>query len=326
MHNPRKTRKFGLKVTLLGAAMSLLASGCVQQNPATIQFIGNAVVLRQPGGGQGTLPGTCIADQSQFYRPMGTMDLMVALQYDLFPEIANNLQPTGNVSGNLPQHLRSDTSMITVQGVEVTVRIRRDNAGPYSAANALPTRADGTGWTRQVATDGSNTQYFTRTAYVPMTRSVKALDSKIMRFPAIPPEFGEDLRRAWFVDDGNNYADRYTTTVPAIVVFQVEGKMADGTTVRTQEIEYPVNICWGCLLYLGVTTLDITNVDPNAVYQHCAQKLMSPPEDFTPPCVPGNDEAMPCGFYCHLCQANQTLDTPTGAEYGCDKRFCPDPL
>ena len=321
MKTPPKRRKFGQKAGFALALLGLWASGCVQSNPTAIQFIGNAVVLRQPGGGQGQLPGTCIADQSQFYRPFGTMDIMIAIQYDLFPEIANNLQPTSNVSGNLPQHLRSDASLITVQGAEVTVRVRRDNAGPYGGTGALPTA---TGWTRQVATDGSNTEYFTRTAYVPMTRSIRALDSKIMRFPAIPPEFGEDLRKAWFTDASTNYPDRYTTSVPVIVSFQVEGKMADGTVVRTQAIEYPINICWGCLLYLGTTPPGVEDFDPVNIYQHCSLKQMSPPEDFTPPCLPGNDEAMPCGFYCHICQEQQSFD-PIANEYGCDERFCPAP-
>mgnify|MGYP007106916982 CR=1 FL=1 len=308
---------------VIGAAM--LTTGCVQQNPTVLQFIGNAVVLRQPGGGGGLMPGTCIVDQSQFFRTIGTMDLLIALQYDMYPELANNLQPTANVSGNLPQHLRADASLITLQGVETTVRVRRDNAGPYGATNALPTTtATSPGWAREAATDGSSTQFFTRTAYVPMTRSIRSLERGIGRFPAIPPEFGEDLRRAWFIDDGVNFKDRYTTTVPVIIKFQVEGMMADGTVVRSQPVEYAVNLCWGCLLFLPTTQPGVEDVDPVNLYQQCSNKQMTV-EDFTPPCIPGNDEAIPCGFYCATCQANESLDTDTGAEFKCDRRFCPLP-
>lgn len=321
MNRARKTRKTVLLATATALCAGLLATGCVEQNPTVLQFVGNAAVLRQPGGGAGTAPGTCIIDQTQFYRPFGTLDLLMAIQYDMWPEITNNLTPTSNVSGNLPQHLRADASTITLQGTEVTVLVRRDADGPYSAANALPTAR---GWTRQVSTDGGATQYFTRTAFMPMTRSVRSLETALSRFPAIPPEFGEDLRRAWFTDDAVNYKDRYTTQAPVIVRFQVEGKMADGTTVRTQPIEYSINLCWGCLLYLPTTKPGVEDVDPVNIYQQCSAK-QSTADTFTAPCIPGNDEAIPCGFYCHLCQENESLDTDTGAEFKCDRRFCPLP-
>lgn len=309
------------RASLALMAVALFATGCVEQNPTALQFIGNAAVLRQPGSA-GTTPGTCLTDQALFYRPFGTLDLLMSVQYDMYPEIGNNLSPTSMISGNLPQHLRADASLITLQGVETTVRIRRDSAGPYGATNALPTAS---GWAREVSTDGANTEFFTRTAFMPMTRSIPALTTGVGRFPAVPPQFGEDLRRGWFVDDAVNYKDRYTTTVPAIIRFQVEGKMADGTTVRTQAIEYQVNLCWGCLLFLPHTTPGVEDVDPVSLYQQCSSKQMTA-EDFTAPCIPGNDEALPCGMYCHMCQSNESLDTETSAEFKCDRRFCPLPL
>ena len=317
--NTQRARQVATAAVLSVAAF---VTGCVEQNPTALQFIGNAVVLRQPGGGQGQLAGTCIADQAQFYRPFGTLDIMIANQYDIFPEMVNNLQPTGTVSGNGIDDLRADASTIIIQGAEVTMRVRRDADGPYAAQAALPSP----NWTRQVATDGSNAQYFTRTAYMPSARSLKSNESKIIRFPLIPPEFGEDLRRAWFTDDATNFPDRYTTQVPTVIVFQVEGRMADGTMVRSAPVEYSVNLCWGCLLYLNSTNAGVEDVDPVNIFQNCSQKgMFAAGGEFTPPCLPGNDEALPCGFYCSMCQANESLEGDVGAEYKCDRRFCPLP-
>ncbi|GEM_PF-3941135 len=307
--------------TALLLVAAVVVTGCVQQNPTAIQFVGNAAVLRQPGGGGGTQPGTCIKDQTQFYRSFGTIDLMIATQYDLFPEIENRLERSVNVSGNLPSHLRADASYITVEGAEITIRLRQDKEGPYDKSSDLPAS---NGWVRQqAATDAlaPTSFYFTKTWFSPMARSIPSLERVLARFQLIPPDVGQDLRRAWS-NENEQYEDRYTTVVPAMLDFQIEARMADGTVIRTQIVRYPMNLCWGCLLFLPGTSPGVDDVDPVNMFRQCSNKVLTV-EQFTPPCIPGNDEAMPCGFYCHVCQGNETLTTPFATEYACDTRFCP---
>ncbi len=315
----RNSLKTHFRNSLLVACVALMTSACVQNTPTAIQMIGNGVVLRPPGGGGGAFPGTCIIDQVLMYRSFGTLDLMVVPQYDFFPELRNRLQPTGTVSGNLLQHLRSDASFITIQGAEVTARILRSSDGPYSSNADLPASA---GWNNaNQSPDGSF--YYTNTWYSPFTIGVEAQGKALARFELIPHDVGIELRRAWFKEPGSpdNYADRYTAKVPIMLDIIVEGRMADGTMVRTQAVPYRIDMCWGCLINLPVPVPDITNVSQAYIYGQCSSKLTG--TEYTPPCLPGNDEFIPCTFYCHMCHGNESLTTSAAQELACDTRFCP---
>lgn len=314
---------------MLCAAIGLTAvmSGCVHENPEALQFIGNAVVLRQPGGGSGQNPGTCIQDQSQFYRTFGTMDLLMAQSYVMYAEMVNRLPPTSTASGNSVQQLRMDASFVTLQGVEITARILQNSSSPYKDATSLTTAQ---GWTRPVATTGE--RYFTKKWYVPASRTLESGQRAVLRFDLIPADVGAELRKPWF--QGTNpdqvFADRYTSQASAVLTFSAEGKMADGTIVKAGSADYMINLCWGCLITVPTVPPPDENFGNSQEYlfQQCRSKL--PPQiQYTPPCVPGNDEYVPCSFYCLMCSEDESVqggDPNFVSDYKCDERFCPAAL
>lgn len=270
---------------LVGALLLLSAglTGCDQANPASLNLNGCIPALRQQIG-VGAL-GECYPEEGARFRSHGTFDLMVYNKYDYFPEVANKMPQTQTVSGNTQEHLRSDASTVTLTGALVSLDFNPAATGPLSSWNPP---ASSLSW------------------YVPLAGMVLANDRWRGRFPAIPSTIGEQLQARFAADP-----KRYTTMHRILLNISIEGEMADGTTVRTQEVSYPIDLCWGCLVALDVVPAGVGVVDPEAQYAYCTQKAVA--GDYIPPCVPGNDEYLPCGYYCAFCDLVGD----------CDERFCP---
>lgn len=267
------------------AALLLLATtlvGCDQANPVSLNLNGNILAAREAVG-PGVV-GECYPDGGGRYRSHGTLDLMVFNKYDFFPEVLNKMPPTTNITGNNIEHLRSDAATVTVTGALMSLDLNKAT-GPLA------------GW---------NPPASLLSWYVPVAGSIQAQQLWRGRFPLVPSTLGEQLR-ARFAQDPK----RYTTLQRVVVNVSVEGEMADGTVVRTQEIGYPIDLCWGCLVSLDVVPAGVGVVDPEQQYAFCSQKSVA--ADFIPPCVAGNDEYVPCGYYCYFCDLMGN----------CDDRFCP---
>jgi hypothetical protein len=258
-----------------------LSTGCTHSNPASLALNGNILATRLAVG-IGVV-GECYPEGTGRYRSHGTLDLMVANEYHFFPEVENLMPATTLITGNGAQQLRADASTVTVTGAEMTLQFNK--SGPLSNFNPP---ASLTTW------------------YVPVSGIIKATGVWRGRFPLIPSNLGEALRAAFAADP-----NRYTTSNTMIVSVAVEGEMQDGTVVKTQVLKFPVDLCWGCLVSLPVAAPGVGVVDGADQFAWCSQKLVD--AFFIPPCVPGNDEFVPCAYYCHVCDIDGN----------CDDRVCP---
>ncbi len=289
---------------LVGLLIASMVTSCaLDESPEVLILRGNTVVIRLPGAGSG-VSGQCYANQAEFMRPNGTLDLMLNNKYDMFPLIENKLLPTENVSGNKATELRSDASLVTITGAWVSLSFDDSKAsilgGSVKLKNKAMTADDPRGW------------------WVPFVVTIESRDEAYSRFSALPRDIGNLMRTEWLKKVG---PDRYGPIETITVHVTVEGFMQDGTIVRSQTVPYPIQVCWGCLVYLPNTSPGI-GTDVQLQYQTCASKVVV--TEYATPCVMGNDEYVPCTYYCYVCDQNQGDFEIPG--FGCDKMFCPDPL
>lgn len=289
---------------LLALSMLLFGlSGCATDaSPEALTLRGNVVVIRLPGAAAG-VSGQCYADQAEYMRPNGTIDLMLNNKYDFFPHLRNQLKQTGNVSGNQVAELRADASMITVTGAQVKMTLdtaAKDSILKGSAALRAVLGIEDTdeGW------------------WSPFVVTIEANEEAFSRFEALPRHIGNLMRTQW--NKETDPGKRYNTIETVTLHVAVEGFMQDGTIVRSQTVPYPVQVCWGCLVFLPQVTSGIGQ-DKSDLFQFCTTKFV--PSDYATPCVLGNDEYVPCTYYCHVCDQNSDVYP----ENACDEAFCPAP-
>ena len=292
----RTTANMALWLLLLSLAA---AAGCATDaSPEALSLRGNVVVIRLPGASAG-VSGQCYADQAEYMRPNGTIDLMLNNKYDFFPRLRNLLKTTETISGNQVAQLRADASMITITGAQVkmTLDTGKDSLlkGSTDLKKVLGIEDTDEGW------------------YTPFVATIDAGEEVFSRFEAIPRNVGNMMRVQW----NKAAADKKYSTIETVTVYvAVEGFMQDGTVVRSQTVPYPVQVCWGCLVFLPQVAPGFGQTREE-MYQFCNSGNV--PSDYAAPCVMGNDEFVPCPFYCSVCKQNGD-DPPENA---CDDTFCP---
>ena len=102
------------------------------------------------------------------------------------------------------------------------------------------------------------------------------------------------------------------------VRISVTGKLTDGTVVSSGSVDYPMQVCWGCLM---VVPIDPTAETPADSAKACVATAV--PSDYIVSCVPGQDEFQPCQAYCQFCRTRELAGTKSNAQGACDPRFCP---
>ncbi len=267
---------------LLAVLAALALQACVHENPQSLQLAGGVVALRLAVGPG--IAGECYPENVQLLRSHGTLDLMTQNIYEFFPLVRNLMQRTTQVTGNGAAQLRTDASTVHVKGAVVSLEMDTASAGPFSGLSLKP-----------------STSY-----YVHVTGTVAPEALTIARFPLITSAIGEQLRAKIKAS-----ADRYTAMQRIIAHVKIEGEMQDGTVVQTNTIDFPLDLCWGCLIHLDAAEAGVGVKAPEEQYAWCSQKPVGP--GYIPPCVVGNDEYVPCGFYCATCDL----------EGSCDERYCP---
>ncbi len=207
---------------------------------------------------------------------------MLNNEYVFFPQISNLLEPTAKISQTKTKDLRGDASLISITGANIEMSFSKTSS-PFASTQVQKT------W------------------WVPFFTTVKAKNTTTSRFSLLIPNVGETLRKDWAKLPP---AKRYATTQTLILKIFIEGKMQDGEHVRSQAVEYPLKVCWGCLVNVG-NVFPGVGLDPEKQYGVCNAKQVDP--EFNMPCTVGNDEYVPCGLYCSICDLDQN----------CDSKYCP---
>ncbi len=255
---------------------------CNPANPTTLQISGNMVADQKIGN-------SCFAKTGGTMRTAGVLDLAIAGDYPFYAQIDSLLLDTKTVSGNGVDNLRPNASTITVKTIHVTFEVSTATTSPFHAkATTLKTAWD-----------------------LPVDAVIAAGVSAIVPFDLLPASIaGNDWRKRWS-DFGNK---KYGYTMSALAKVSAEGTMQDGTTVLSEDFQYPLTLCWGCLL--SVPAPKPNGTDPVNPFQQCSTYATTA----DPPCFPGADDFVECGLYCKSCLVTSTVTSSTAA---CDTMFCP---
>jgi len=242
------------------AGLSLLSAGIAFmsacQHDDSSLFVQNVLFPTPVTAGQSC---TYTADPNQTFLPRGTLDVAFGrFQYDAWYLVGNQLVAQEN-----SQQLQTETSTINIEGAIV-----QDTDAPGNQLDSFT-----------VYTSGS---VYPGTGTVPGYTSISATIASQTAVKALTTEKAADL------------ASGGTTTLVTYVKFY--GHTLGGTYVESNNFEYPIDVCDGCLI--GFSQSEATSCSANGVT--VAPKT---PNCLTPsssaasqpvPCVVGQDTAIDC--------------------------------
>jgi len=252
---------------------------CNPANPTTLQIAGNMIPDQKIGT-------QCFARVGGQLRGDGLLDLAIGGDYPFYAQIDSLLLDTKAVSGNGEESLRPIASNISIKTIHVAFELTTKGTPFASNVSTLKTKWD-----------------------LPVDAVLKAGASAVVPFSLVPgdPARGGGWRTRWAA-----FGKRYGYTQTVLAKISAEGTMADGTPVLSEDFQYPLTLCWGCLLSVPMPKASAEVIDP---FQECT-KFGS---DGSLPCRPGADDFVACGLYCKMCLEAKTLD-PVNK---CDDKFCP---
>jgi hypothetical protein len=173
-------------------------------------------------------------------RMKGTLDTWMTNQYVIYLQVENYLLSTRNSFGEL----YGENHNIQMLGAHLSYQYP-DGLDPATVT----------------ALSGSH--------FVPATGDAVPENKGIAFFNGVIPEVGNALA----ADSKIRKAG-----VGIVLHARIEGRLGDGTVVRSNEYAFPIDICFGCL-YQRVA-IDCTD--------------LSDSNDMRPPCIPGQDEGVDC--------------------------------
>ncbi len=194
-----------------------------------------------------------VTSEETSYRTAGVVDVAFRRQYHIFPLLRNQLAPTEN-----PENFVSETNGIQVEGANIRIwRGGRPQGSPFY------------------------------TFYQPAASYVHPGNVSASSFTGVPEQaISALLQFSLGVDDANQltfgelagYQDLITVGITML------GITNGNQDVETPEFYFPVNLCFGCLLYCSVSEEG----------QYCPIDT-----EATPPCLVGQDEPTDCRWSLH---------------------------
>jgi hypothetical protein len=257
---------------------------------------GDSAVLQYRGSLEPQRAGDqCVeTDQTRFVG-LGTLDLALAKNFRIFPFLQSMMVHLP-VAGENPSQIDTNTINLTSMTVTVDTTIGPnpfvkgnpfgDNASTALGANGKPvTGLPVASW--KVPITGTVT---------PLGFFIGAVDLVPDRSGAVP--IGDDWRSRFFAAANSKTFSK----VDMVLSFQIEGVTVTGDNVITDAATIPLRVCYGCLL-TPVTFSPSTS--PLDYYAGCGTGAPPDPKDL--PCIPGQDDFVPCTYYCHICQQATAL-------------------
>lgn len=291
------------RLATLLSGLALLA-GCEAANATAIYVEGNMVP-------QATLVGgilTCTYSGAANYYMDGVMDVALARSMKFVAAVQNKLPPMQQVNGNSVAQLRLDPNLVTITKVKVTMTRAAPNAtksSPFATKNSAVTKIN-----KSFSALGQTSWEVSAYATIPpASRGVVGFD--------LVPEWtgpGKPLGAEWQQRFFDMKTDRAKVTERLVLSFSLVGTTAGGNTVESGTVDYPVDVCWGCLLAVPA---DPKAETPKDQWKACSE--MKTDSSFQEPCAPGNYDVLPCGYYCKKCKADESKSIGPG----CDPDFCP---
>jgi hypothetical protein len=188
-------------------------------------------------------------DPTQTFIPSGILDLDFKDTYDAWYLVGNQTVPVGN-----PQTPNTETSRITIQGGIVRIT---DSAG-----NQLTTYTRYTSATIDPLTG-------TDPSYSPVDLTILDHDTVEMFRGTVSQASRPSVRLVTYV--------------------RVYGYTLGGDYVESDEFEFPVDLCQGCLIRFAPQDIDPAFPEPN-----CVASQTSGASTLPVPCNPGQDDTIDC--------------------------------
>jgi hypothetical protein len=221
---------------------------------------------------------TFTADPTQPFISSGVLDIGFRQEYDPTYLIANQAVAEAN-----SQQLATETNIITVQGAVVRIT---DAAG--NQLNTFTRLASATVYPTTGTVPG----------YAPIT--VTTIDSATL--------MADSFLQA-------NAANGGTTRLVTYVKFF--GQTTGGDSVESDEFEFPVDVCKGCLVEFGAADVNTSKPLPNCFNASSGASTTS--SSLPSPCVLGQDFGVDCSLclgysVCQGALAGQTVTPDAGAD------------
>lgn len=245
-----KLRTTFLRVTF-GGLLVLLPGllSCAKENPQAL-FIFDAMAMTAQTQCQ-IRPG----QTAQAIRPYGVLDLAITNQYKLFPRFMNMLQPLNQITGESGDNLSPENHVISVQGAKVFV-----DMGEFSPVGTDSDK------TKRIAT-----MYMIDGVHSFVLAGVEPGEEGIVAVQVIRSDLGNVLQakmRTLATSSGVTYPSVWVT-----VYLTLEAQTQDRYVIHSNEIAFPIELCWGCLVM--------------PLFEESPQNT---------PCLIGQDEAIPCAM------------------------------
>ena len=265
------------------------------QDTAALQLVGN-VVPKNEGG-------RCSISDFGAYYDEGVFDLAISDEFAFNLHARNLLPGTIGLTGNGTQQLRQEYNKVTLERVvvklDLTVPVTNTPFSQKGTVAGPPTET----WTVpiQLLLEPNDA--------APKGISLIAVPSRLPIGGKLT-DIGRDWRTRWLADPKRSERKQRIT-----LQLQVEGATLGQHTVRSDTFDYPVTVCWGCLI--NQPTPPTVVETPDDFWRSCS--TLAFPKDNPVPCFPGSQDPIPCGYYCFLCKTREAQ----GTGQKCDPKFCP---
>jgi hypothetical protein len=214
-------------------------------------------------------------DATAFVAPTGFVDVGLATNYIIFPLIGNQLQARGDA-----RQAKAESNRVVIQGAEVELVEPTGEKLALGLDNPYTVIATGT----IDPSAGADASYGWTEVEV------------------MPPVFLEAYRRTVLAPRGIG-ASR---TVHARM--RIFGKTLGNTEVETEVFTYPINVCYGCGVFVPAEAVDLT-ISP----RNCSGGTTGATTANRTTCRVGQDSFTDCRF----CQGAIPLCTPCSAATDC---------
>ncbi|MSP92400.1 MAG: hypothetical protein EXR79_11465 [Myxococcales bacterium] len=281
-------------VLLSGLSVTSCGYFYADQDTTALQLVGNVVVKREGDG-------PCSVTEFAKYYDEGVLDLAVSDEFAFNMHVRNLLPSTVSFTGNSAKQLRQEYNKITLQRMLVTLDLTAPTPNTPFGQKGTVTGAPVAAWS------------------VPIQLVLEPESEKGLTLPAVPSrvaisgkltDIGRDWRTRWLAD-----AKRTERKQRIILQLQVEGVTLGEHTVRSDTFDYPVTVCWGCLINQPTPPSVIDT--PDDFWRSCS--TLAFPKEVPLPCYPGSQDPVVCGYYCFLCKTREAQ----GTGQKCDPKFCP---
>lgn len=230
------------RTLLLLAAAGLAACGDVP-NPAALRIVGNIIpddscTVKTSGGAQ------------QSFLARGILDVSIGTNYLAFLMVTNEFPEFEGVAQFQPEDARLDPSKITVDGLEIEIKLPsaiqeayRDGKAEIADFNTALNKAKDNGFEDLGFLPGENdaAEYNSPTIkfFRPFAVSVEPNSSNAVITDIVPAPFGQAFRSLPGIEQNQ---------MEIILSIRAVGRRQDGVKVISGTFDYPLIVCYRCLV------------------------------------------------------------------------------